>query len=199
MSEIGGSGRRRVAEDAKVVGDRLGPQVADAADRVVDKAAKGDLGEVAQELKDAAGDLKGAAVEHGKALFESAKGQATGFVDERKNEAARSVAEIAASLRETGNSFGERPNIQAFVGSAADGLEQLATSIQERSFADLYSDAEAYARRSPVTVAAVAAVAGFLLARFIKSSSEELAETGAARASARKSAARRAASRSHES
>lgn len=187
MSEFGGGGQRGIADDARSFGDKLGPRVADAADKVAEKARAGDFGDVADEVKGAAGDLKSAAIDHGKALYESAKDQATGFVDQRKSEAAQSVSDLAASLRETGRSFGDKPNINAFVGSAADGLEQLATTIQERSFADLYADAERYARRSPMTVAAVAAVAGFILARFIKSTSDELAgstasgRTGASR------------------
>lgn len=136
--------------------------------------------DLAADLKTVAGDLKSAAVEQGRAIYETARDQATGFADQRKNEAAQSVADIAASLRETGRSFAERPNIQAFVGSAADGLDQLAGSIRDRSFADLYTEVESYARRAPVTVGVAAALAGFALARFIKSSSDELSASAAA-------------------
>ncbi len=110
-----------------------------------------------------------------------------------RNDAAQSVADLASSLRETGKSFGERPNIQAFVGTAADGLDQLTTGLKERSFTDIYADIEAYARRSPATVGAVAVVAGFLLARFIKSSAEDLQDSRAAATSARVAASRRRA------
>lgn len=170
----------------------LGPKVADAVDRAENHAKDGDLGAVVEELKGSAGDITAAAVEHGRQLYESAKGQATGFVDQRKNDVAQSVSDIAASLRETGKQFDERPNIKAFVGSAADGLEHLAGGLQERSFSDIYADLEGYARRSPFAVGAVAAVAGFLLARLVKASSDDLAETGAAaKAAARRAAARR--------
>jgi hypothetical protein len=81
------------------------------------------------------------------------------------------------------------------VGTAADGLEQLATGLRERSFGDIYGDVEAMARRQPVTFAAGAAIAGFLLARFIKSSAEEMAENNAARAQSVR--ANRAAGRPH--
>lgn len=125
-------------------------------------------------------DLRAAALDQGRRLLDDAKRQATSYADDRKNEAARSVSDIAASLRETGRSFEDRPNIRAFVGNAADGLDQLAEGLRERSFAELYGEAEAYARRSPVVVGAVAVVAGFLLARFIKSSADELSESSAA-------------------
>ena len=180
------TGSSGIAEDAKVVGDKLGPQVAKAAGKVADMAESGDIKAVGNELKGAAGDIKDAALEHGQQLFEAAKSTATSFADQRENDAAQSVADLAASLRETGRGFGDRGNLQAFVGTAADGLEQLATGIRERTFADIYADAEDYARRSPVTVAAMAAVGGFLLARFIKSSADDLAETASVRDRARR-------------
>lgn len=158
----------------------VSPNVRDSLDRLERGVKQGDAGSIVNELKSGAGELKTAAVEHGRHLLESAKDQATGFADQRKDDVARSVSDIASSLRESGRQFGERPNIQAFVGSAADGLEQLAAGLRERSFADIYSDVENYARRSPVTVGAVAAVAGFLLARFIKASAEDMADARAA-------------------
>jgi vacuolar-type H+-ATPase subunit H len=152
----------------------------------------GELASAVDDAKGIAGDLKTAAVERGRDLLEGARQQATSFADQRKNDAAKSVSDIASSLRETGKTFEERPNIQALVGSAADGLEQLATGLRESSFADLYGEAEAYARRSPVVVGAVAAAAGFLLARFIKSSADELSASAAAtRSQTRAPAARR--------
>lgn len=189
MAERGQSSQHGAAGAAT---ERLGGKVADAADRVESRAKDGDLGGIVDEVKGTAGELKDAAVEQGRHFFESAKGQATGFADQRKDDVAQSVSDIAASLRETGKQFDERPNIRAFVGGAADGLDQLAVGLRERSFADIYADVEDYARRSPLTVGAVAAVVGFMVARLVKASSDDLAESGAtARASARRAASRR--------
>lgn len=148
--------------------------------------------DVVREVKGAAEDLKSAAAEHGRNLLETAKAGATTFADQRKNDAAKSVSDIASSLRGTGQSFEDRPNIKAFVDSAADGLETFADGLKQRSFADIYGDIEDYARRSPLTVGAVAVAAGFLLARFIKSSSDDLsdqAELSRSRSSGRAKAA----------
>lgn len=183
-----------VADKAGEIGDKLGSQAADAAGRIGAKVKDGaGFAAIGDELKNSADGIKTAAVEQGRQIYESAKEQATGFVDQRKNEAAQSVADLASSLRDTGKSFGERPNIQAFVGTAADSLEQLATGLKDRSFADIYADVEDYARRSPATVGAVAVVAGFLLARFIKSSAEGMSDTNAATRAARETASRRRA------
>ena len=149
------------------------------------------LDDVANDVKGAASDLKAAALEQGRGLYENARKEATSFADRRKDDAAQSVADIASSLRETGRTFEDRPNIQAFVSGAADGLDQLASGLKDRSFADIYTDVEAYARRSPLVVGATAVAAGFLLARFIKASADNLSEASAeARSVARRAAAK---------
>ncbi len=132
--------------------------------------------------------LAGEAAERGRTFIESAMGQATDYVDRRKGDAAQSVEDIASSLRESGRAFDDRPNIKAFVDVAADGLEQLADSIRGRDFSDLYADIEDAARRRPVAVAAVTTVAGFMLARFLKSSAQDAAmQARAGRAASRSS------------
>ena len=185
MSVQHASRSRSVAEDTPVMGDAPGPQ---GGTRPVDP------GQIVEDVKGAAADLKTAAVQQGRALYETAREQATGFADQRKNDAAQSVSDLASSLRETGRSFDERPSIQAFVGGAADGLEQLATTIRDRSFAEIYGEVETYARRQPLAFAAVAATAGFFLARFIKASADDLSKASAASGRAKRDAsARRAA------
>lgn len=119
------------------------------------------------------GDVEGianTAVERGRGLAAAARDQAGIYVEQRKGDAVQSVNGFAHALRESGTTFDDRPNIKAFFDSAADGLEQLAGSIEQRSAADFYEDAEAIARRSPVAVAVAALAAGFLAARFIKAS-----------------------------
>ena len=127
-------------------------------------------------LKDDVGQIAGAAVERGKTFFDAAKSQATEYVDRRKGDAAKSVVDLAQTIRDTGKTFEDRPNIRVFVDGAADGLEQLAGTIRERSFSEIYADVEYALRRRPATVAAVTGVAGFLLSRFVKASAEGLRE-----------------------
>ncbi len=123
-------------------------------------------------IKEEVGQMAGAAVEQGRHFLDSARLQATTYVDRRKDDAAQSVADLAQSLREACRQFDDRPNIQAFVDSAAAGLEQLADNIRGRSFGEILTDVEEVVRRRPMTVAATTFAAGFLAARFIKSSAE---------------------------
>jgi hypothetical protein len=136
-------------------------------------------------LKDEVGEIAGAAVERGRTLLgstlDSAKEQATSYVDERKDQAAQAIADLASSLREACQEFDDRPNIRGFVDSAAGGLEQLADSIRERSFNEIFELGEDLVRRRPGSVAVATMLAGFLAARFIKSSAENIREAEARR------------------
>jgi hypothetical protein len=125
-------------------------------------------------LKEDVGEIAGAAVERGRHFLDAAREQATVYVDHRKDGMAQSVADLANSLRESTSSFEDRPNIRAFVDSAAEGLDQLAESIRQRSFADIFNDVEEVVRHRPAAVAAISVALGFLTARFIKSSAEGL-------------------------
>jgi len=177
MSQAPQSGTRSAGGDTSS-GGNLKPQVTDIAEKVAKTR------EDVVDLAGTASNLAGAALDQGRNLIGSAREQATSYADRRKDEAAESVASLASSLRNTGDAFEGRDNIKAFVGSAADGLEQLAESIRERSFQEIYDDVETFARNRPVAVGAVSVVAGFLLARFIKSSAEGMSAAGARAAAA---------------
>jgi ABC-type transporter Mla subunit MlaD len=125
-------------------------------------------------LKEDVTEIAGVAVERGRQFIDTARTQATDYVDRRKNDAAQSVTELATSLREATRAFEDRPNIRAFAESAADGLDQLADTIRARSFAEIFDELEMMVRRRPLAVGAASMVAGFLVARIIKSSAEGL-------------------------
>jgi hypothetical protein len=138
----------------------------------VEQASGGSTPEEWDAIKEDVGHMAGAAVERGWHFLDSAREQATNYVDRRKDDAAQSVADLAQSLRDACKQFEERPNITAFVESAAGGLDELAETIRERSFNEIFGDVEEVVRRRPAAVAAASVVAGFLVARFIKSSAE---------------------------
>jgi hypothetical protein len=125
-------------------------------------------------LKGDVGDIASAAVERGRTFIDSAREQATGYVDRRKDDVAQSVTDFAHTLREATSSFDDRPNIRAIVDSAAQGLDQFADSIRERTVNDILGDVEQVMRRRPAAVAAVTVAIGFLTARFIKASADGL-------------------------
>jgi hypothetical protein len=87
-------------------------------------------------LKGDVGDIADAAVERSRYFIDTAREQATDYVDRRKDD--------------------------------------IAQSIRERTFADFFNEFEGVVRRRPATVAAVSVAVGFLAARFIKSTAEDL-------------------------
>ncbi|MBF9234474.1 hypothetical protein [Microvirga alba] len=127
-------------------------------------------------LKDEVGGIAGAAVDRGRLFIDAAREQATHYAGRRKDDVAQSVADFATSLRDATSSFDDRQNIRAVVDSAAEGLEQLADTIREHNFADIVGAVEDIARRRPGVVAALSITVGFLTARFIKSTAEDLRE-----------------------
>lgn len=129
-----------------------------------------------EDLRHDVEDTASLAAERGKGFAAAARKHALSYVDDRKGEAARSVSDLAKSLRDSGKTFDDRPNIRAFFDSAAEGLDDFAGSIDRRSLDDLYYEAEAYARRSPVTVAVATFAAGFLLSRLVKASGTDEAD-----------------------
>ena len=142
-------------------------------------ATGGQTGPEWDALKGEVGDMAETAMDQGRQLLDSAREQATGYVDQRKNDAAQSVAGLANTLRESAGSFGDRPSIQAVADTAAKRLEQLADNIRERSLTDILDDVETMVRQRPGIAAAVTLTAGFLLARFVKASAEASRGTGA--------------------
>lgn len=127
-------------------------------------------------LKGDVGNLADAAVEKGWSFVEAARTQATDYADRRKGDVAGTVSDLARSVRESSRGFEDRPNIKAFFDSAAEGLDHLSSSIENRSIEELFGEAETLIRRRPATVAAATAVAGFVIARFIKASATTLRE-----------------------
>lgn len=172
MSVGNGGQQRQNAQDSAQRSGGKGPSGAPAAG-----AAPQDWG----SLKDEVTDIAGTAVERGRHLLDStlgsAKQQATGYLDQRKDELAGTVAEFGRSLREAMSEFDDRPGIRGFVDSAAGGLDQLADTIRARSFNEIFEDVEELVRRRPAAAAGASLMVGFLIARFIKASAEGIRET----------------------
>jgi hypothetical protein len=100
---------------------------------------------------------------------EAAKSQAMGQAETAKDALADTGERLAESLR--GALDGGDESVQArLMAAAADTVSQMSHSLRGRSFNQLLSDAEAFARRNPGAFVAAAALAGFALARFARAS-----------------------------
>jgi hypothetical protein len=126
------------------------------------------------DLKSGVSDVAGAAMERGRDFLDSARDQATGYMDKRKDDFAQSVADLGQSLRDACRQFEDRPNIRSFVDNAAGGLDEFADSIRAKSFNEIFEQAEDLIRARPGVVVAATAAMGFMMARFIKASAETI-------------------------
>ena len=157
-------------------------------------------GEKAKETVSAALD---AATEAGRSVTSDVKARATDTL----NTVREAAAERSDAARDTLVGAGERlaetlqTEAQATDGmpsrvlhGLASGVSTVTDGLRGRTLGDLLADAQGYARRNPGTFAVGAAVAGFALARFLRSSGTRMtAEARAAEATDRiyRDAARR--------
>jgi len=119
---------------------------------------------MAQTAKQYAGDIASRAKDKSRTLF-----------DQQKESAVGQVGSVASAIRNTASNLqGEGQDQTArYVNMIADQLESIGGRLREKDLDTLLQDAQNYARRSPGVFLAGSVVAGFLLARFLKSSSSE--------------------------
>jgi ElaB/YqjD/DUF883 family membrane-anchored ribosome-binding protein len=101
-----------------------------------------------------------------------------GAVD-RLDETRDALSESGDRLAETLNRAAADPKAGAMqsrvLSATANGLSTVSDALRERSVSDMAADLKALARRHPGAFAAGAAVAGFALARFLRSSARNRA------------------------
>jgi hypothetical protein len=94
-------------------------------------------------------------------------------IEQRKRSAAARVNGIAEALERTGAQFSEsEPTLADLASRIAGTVGNLATRLREGSIDDLVDDTRAMARRNPGLFIAGGLIAGFVLARFVKASSQ---------------------------
>ena len=137
-----------------------------------------------RDLKDKASDLAGASAD-------TFKAQASGFVDaakdvasqatdklketvsERKGAGADYISSLADTIRRASREFdADLPIAGSYMRKAAAQVEGVSDSIRTGEFNDVVRNAHDLARRQPTAFLGLAALAGFAVVRFLKSSSD---------------------------
>lgn len=164
---------------------------------------KDKLAATAEKAKDTAASAMDMASEAGRTVKAEVKTRAADTLNtvrdvasERADAARDSIVGAGERLAETLQSDADATDgVPArLLTGLASGVQSATDGLRGRSIGDLVSGAQDYARRHPGTFALGAAVAGFALARFLRSSaSRETAEARAAEATDRiyRDAARR--------
>ena len=91
----------------------------------------------------------------------------------QKEAAAEQMDQVAQAVRSTARQLGtdERNNTGRYVEIAAERLESFGRQLREKDLNGFLADAQDLARHSPAAFFGGSVLAGFLLARFMKSSS----------------------------
>jgi hypothetical protein len=132
-----------------------------------DKPGSADLKEtgsrVADEAKNYVEDMTSRAKEQGRSMFE-----------QQKESAAAQADSVAHAFRSTANQLQGEDKSPAgrYINLAADQVESLGRRLREKDLDAIFRDVEDLARRSPGPFFAGSLVAGFLFARFLKSSAQ---------------------------
>lgn len=120
------------------------------------------------------------AKERAHGLVDDAKERARTMAGEQKNLAADRVTGFADALRHASSDLDEQGQslVSGVVRQAADGLERVSGAMRSNDMDDLVGSIEDFARRQPAVFIGSAVLAGFGIARFMKSSSERRRERG---------------------
>jgi len=105
--------------------------------------------------------------------IEPAKRTAKHFAEDQKEAGARKIGDVAHAVQVAASQLQpELPQVAKSIHDAASALEQAAVRLGERSVDDLIGSCAKFARTQPAAFFGAATLAGFLAARFLKSSAE---------------------------
>lgn len=125
-----------------------------------------------QGLSSAASDAKS----HASELASDAKSRVYGIAEQQKNVGADQIGGIAQAVHSAADDLAERaPAVARYVHDAAAGIDRVSDGLKNSSVDDIVENVEHFARTQPLAFFGVAALAGFALSRFVKSSSDRRA------------------------
>jgi hypothetical protein len=105
--------------------------------------------------------------------IEPAKQKAKSFAEDQKAAGARKIGDVAHVVHDAATRLqSELPQAARSIHDAAGALEQASVALRERSIDELVTSCLDFGRARPGVFFGAAALAGFAMARFVKSSAE---------------------------
>jgi hypothetical protein len=116
----------------------------------------------------------------GSELVGAARDSAVSLIDAQRGRAADQVVAIGDALRRSVESFESTgaSSLVQYANQAADQLSGFADTVRDRSWGELATDVESFARRYPLTFMASAMGIGFVAGRFLLSSADRTHAAG---------------------
>jgi hypothetical protein len=149
-----------------------------------DSATKGDLADLRNKAKEIGGALADQVASNASGVVEKSKQAASNAGDqlsdaaqEKKAAGADYVTGIADAVRRAAGEFDKDvPQAANYIRQAADQISNVADSVKNRNFRELFGTVEDFARKQPTAFLGLTFLAGFAAVRFIKSSGEQSTE-----------------------
>lgn len=143
-------------------------------------SAGGEASDFAAAATDKVREAAGQARDQAGRIVDQIREHAEEFANDKKAAAADQISGLASALRKTAEELDSSDfGFGGYVGRAASSLDGLSDTIRERDFGSLVGEVEAVAKQYPAMFLGATVVAGFVLARFLKTSGEALRPTGA--------------------
>jgi hypothetical protein len=116
----------------------------------------------------------------GSDLVGAARDSAVSLIDAQRGRTADQIVAVGDALRRSVESLESTGtgSLAQYVNQAADQVSGFADTVRDRSWSDLAGDLEGFARRSPTMFMASAVGIGFLVGRFLLSSSDRTHTAG---------------------
>lgn len=106
----------------------------------------------------------------------SVQDAAVRYAEDGKQVAANQMSDIAHAARAASDALADRdqPFVARMAADAADGIDTMAEAVADRSVDEIMDGAQNFARKNPVVFFAAAVLAGVVVGRFAKASSERV-------------------------
>ncbi len=154
--------RRDAAASVKSAADTISPPHG--------QATPGDVGSTVSSLRDQAAQTTNEAKGAAASIAEQARSRLTEIVDQQKEAGADRIAGVAkAAQSAAGDLERTNPQMARLVRAAAENVDRLADDVRSRDLGDVLATLTQFGREQPVAFFGGAVVAGFILARFLKS------------------------------
>jgi exonuclease VII large subunit len=113
-------------------------------------------------------------------LMDKAQAQAKSRLTTQKHQATQGLQSLAQTLDQTSQQLQQQgqDSLAQYATKAGDQVEQLTHYLQQRDINELMDEAQDYARGHPISFLAGAFALGFTAARFLKSSSQPIGQSG---------------------
>jgi len=96
--------------------------------------------------------------------------EARHLAEEQKVRGAESIGRVAQAVHSAASGLeADLPQAAGYIHEAADRLQQTAAALRQQSIEDIVTQINGFARRQPVAFFGGSMLAGFVLARFLKS------------------------------